>query len=83
MSYPTPEFIVQRQLDAYNARDVDALMATYPQKVNELKSLMETWMKQAGAKNLTPNPAYDASRPLFNTRDEALKKEREGKKAKK
>jgi len=25
----TPEATVQRQLDAYNARDVDALMATY------------------------------------------------------
>jgi hypothetical protein len=36
---------------------------------------MEAWMKQAGAKDLTPNPAYDASRPLFNTRDEALKKD--------
>jgi hypothetical protein len=43
--------------------------------VNELKSLMEAWMKQAGAKDLTPNPSYDASRPLFNTRDEALKKD--------
>ncbi len=25
----TPETVVQRQLDAYNARDVDAFMATY------------------------------------------------------
>jgi hypothetical protein len=25
----TPESVVQRQLDAYNARDLDALMATY------------------------------------------------------
>jgi hypothetical protein len=25
----TPEHIVQRQLDAYNARDIDALLATY------------------------------------------------------
>lgn len=30
MSIPTtPESVVQRQLDAYNARDIDALMATY------------------------------------------------------
>jgi hypothetical protein len=58
------------------------LAAKHPEKVNELKSLMDVWMKLAGAKDLTPNPAYDASRPLFNTRDEALKKEREGKKAK-
>ncbi len=26
---PSPEAVVQRQLDAYNARDVDALLATY------------------------------------------------------
>jgi hypothetical protein len=51
----------------------------YPEKVNELKSLMAAWLKQAGAKDLTPNPAYDASRPLFNMRDEKLKKEREKK----
>jgi hypothetical protein len=30
MSVPTsPEAVVQRQLDAYNARDLDALLATY------------------------------------------------------
>ena len=28
-SSPTPEAIVQRQLDAFNARDVDALLAIY------------------------------------------------------
>ena len=28
---PDPESVVQRQLDAYNARDIDALMATYAQ----------------------------------------------------
>lgn len=55
----------------------------YPEKVSELKSLMVTWMKQAGAKDLTPNPAYDASRPLFNTRDETLKKARQEKETKK
>ena len=55
----------------------------YPEKVSELKSLMETWMKETGAKDVTPNPAYDASRPLFNTREEALKKTREEKKTKK
>ncbi|MBC3917686.1 nuclear transport factor 2 family protein [Undibacterium sp. CY18W] len=27
--YPSPEVVVQRQLDAYNARDVDAIMKTY------------------------------------------------------
>lgn len=28
-SAPTPAEIIQRQLDAYNARDLDALLATY------------------------------------------------------
>jgi hypothetical protein len=42
---------------------------------------MESWMKQAGAKDLTPKPVYDVSRPLFNTGDEALKEEQEQKKA--
>jgi hypothetical protein len=28
-----PEAVVQRQLDAYNARDIDALMATYAEDV--------------------------------------------------
>jgi hypothetical protein len=28
-AFAAPELIVQRQLDAYNARDIDALLATY------------------------------------------------------
>ena len=27
--YPSPEIVVQRQLDAYNARDVEAILKTY------------------------------------------------------
>ena len=27
--HDSPEAVVQRQLDAYNARDIDALLATY------------------------------------------------------
>jgi arylsulfatase A-like enzyme len=56
----------------------DNLAARYPEKVAEMRSLMETWMKQSGAKDLIPNPAYDANRPLFNTREEALKKAKAG-----
>lgn len=33
MTPPTPESIVQRQLDAYNSRDVDVLMTTYADDV--------------------------------------------------
>ena len=29
----TPEAVVQRQLDAYNARDLDAIMATFDEHV--------------------------------------------------
>lgn len=29
MTATAPEIVVQRQLDAYNARDIDALLATY------------------------------------------------------
>lgn len=29
----TPEQLVQRQLDAYNARDIDAFMATYAEEI--------------------------------------------------
>lgn len=33
----TPESIVQRQLDAYNTRDVDALLATYAEDVQQFE----------------------------------------------
>lgn len=33
----TPESVVQRQLDAYNARDVEALMATYADDVQQFE----------------------------------------------
>ena len=37
MSAPTPDSIVQRQLEAYNARDVEALMATYAEDVQQFE----------------------------------------------
>lgn len=49
------------------------LAERYPEKVQEMKTLIENWMKQTGAKDLAANPAYDASRPLFNTRDETTR----------
>lgn len=33
----TPQTVVQRQLDAYNARDIDALMATYADDVEHFE----------------------------------------------
>ena len=32
-----PEAVVQRQLDAYNARDIDALMATYAEEAEQFE----------------------------------------------
>jgi hypothetical protein len=36
-SSSTPESVVQRQLDAYNARDVDALVATYAEDAQQFE----------------------------------------------
>ena len=33
--HPDPASVVQRQLDAYNARDIDALMATYADDIEQ------------------------------------------------
>ena len=43
-----------------------------PDKVEELCRLYEAWMKEVGAKELAPNPDYDAKDPLFNERKAAL-----------
>lgn len=54
--------------------------ARYPEKLAEMKKLFTAWMKEVGARDVTPNPAYDATRPLLNTRDEALAAGKAGKK---
>jgi arylsulfatase A-like enzyme len=51
-----------------------------PEKVAELRQLFERWMKETGAKDVTPNPAYDPKNPLFNAREDFLKKQAEKKK---
>lgn len=50
--------------------------ATHPEKVAELRGLFEAFMKQAGARDVAPNPDYDATQPLFNARDAALAQSR-------
>ncbi len=35
--FPSPEIVVQRQLDAYNARDLDALMQTYAEDAQQFE----------------------------------------------
>ena len=54
------------------------LAARFPAKVAEMKALFTVWMTKSGAKDVAPNPAYDASRPLINSRDEALKHDVKG-----
>jgi len=34
---PSPEIIIQRQLDAYNARDLEALLATYAEDAQQFE----------------------------------------------
>jgi hypothetical protein len=34
---PSPEAVVQRQLEAFNARDLDALMATYAEEASQFE----------------------------------------------
>ncbi len=48
------------------------LAARQPEKAAELQALFTRWAKAVGSRDVTPNPAYDPSRPLFNARDEAL-----------
>ena len=46
---PTPEAVVQRQLDAYNARDVDALLATYAPDAELFEHLAKSLARGAAA----------------------------------
>jgi hypothetical protein len=59
-------------------REKKARWQRQPEKVMEMKQLFTAWMKEAGARDLTPNPADDARKPLFNSRDEALKNDVKG-----
>jgi arylsulfatase A-like enzyme len=51
-----------------------------PEKVAEMCQLFEAWMKETGARDVTPNPAYDPKNPLFNAREDYLEKHAEKKK---
>jgi arylsulfatase A-like enzyme len=50
-----------------------------PERVGEMCRQFESWMKETGAKDVTPNPAYDAKNPLFNAREDYLEKHAEKK----
>ena len=55
-AYQSPAAVVQRQLDAYNARDIDALLATYAADARQYEhpgTLLATGADQIRARLLT------------------------------
>ena len=40
-----PATLVQRQLDAYNARDLDAILATYADDAEQFEHPSRSWLK--------------------------------------
>jgi arylsulfatase A len=50
------------------------LSAAQPKKVAELRGLFEAFMKRSRARDVAPNPDYDATKPLYNARHAALAK---------
>jgi arylsulfatase A-like enzyme len=61
-------------------RERQNLAGRLPEEVAELRKLFEAWMKETSAKDATPNPAYNPQNPLFNAREDYLKKQAEKKK---
>jgi hypothetical protein len=45
------------------------LATSQPEKVAELKTQFTAWLKSTQARDVTPNPAYDAAKVLFNSRE--------------
>lgn len=62
----SPESIVQRQLDAYNARDVDALLATYAEDVQQFE--YPDTLLCSGAAHLRDRMAARLSDPRLHAR---------------
>ncbi len=64
--FPSPESVVQRQLDAYNARDVDALLATYAEDVQQFE--FPGTLLCNGASQLRERMTARLSDPLLHAR---------------
>jgi len=62
----TPESVVQRQLDAYNARDIDALMATYSDDAQQFE--YPVTLLAAGAAQLRERTATRFREPNLHAR---------------
>jgi hypothetical protein len=61
-----PESVVQRQLDAYNARDVDALMATYAEDAQQFE--YPATLLTSGAAQLRERATARFSEPNLHAR---------------
>lgn len=64
--FPSPESVVQRQLDAYNAHDVDALLATYAEDVQQFE--FPGTLLCNGASQLRERMTARLSDPLLHAR---------------
>ncbi|MBL9117639.1 MAG: nuclear transport factor 2 family protein [Verrucomicrobiaceae bacterium] len=64
--FPSPESVAQRQLDAYNAHDVDALLATYTEDVQQFE--FPVTLLCSGAAALRERMTARLSDPLLHAR---------------
>jgi hypothetical protein len=62
----TPESVVQRQLDAYNARDIDALMATYSEDIELFENPARLLAK--GARQVRERQAIRLAEPNLHAK---------------
>ncbi len=65
MTLMSPEAVVQRQLDAFNARDIDALMATYADDIELFEhpaKLLAAGAAQCGKDKLSDSPSRTCMR---------------------
>ena len=62
----TPEFVVQRQLDAFNARDIEALMATYSEDAQQFEH--PATLLASGAAQLRERSAVRFQEPNLHAR---------------
>jgi uncharacterized sulfatase len=55
----------------------DNIAGKHPDKVKEMQALMEAWLEDTGALMNEANPDFDPNRPMLNSRDERIRRERE------
>lgn len=74
----TLKYVAEPSIELFDLQDDPGerqnLAEKLPQKTAEMRTLFESFMRATGAKDVTPNPAYDANDPLFNAREDYLAK---------